>query len=33
MICSHKYPKGENVLICTECGNKLDTKKLAELNG
>ena len=33
MMCSHKYPRGKNVLICTECGEKLDTKKLMMMNG
>ena len=28
MICSHKYPKGKGMLICTECGHILNIDKL-----
>jgi hypothetical protein len=33
MVCKHKYPKGKGMVICTECGSKLDVEKLAGLNG
>jgi|LWDU01.1.fsa_nt_gi hypothetical protein len=33
MICSHKYPKGVGMLICTECGAEIDVNKLGEMNG